>query len=72
MCCMLLVLSKNNVYFNKFKNFLFLATFFIIVISETSLRFSTKSNISLAIYLILPFIIFISTYFVFYRLTKDV
>ena len=72
MCCMLLVLSKNNAYFNKFKNFLFLATFFIIVISETSLRFSTKSNISLSIYLILPFIIFISTYFIFYRLTKDV
>src|SRR6056300_679915 len=72
MCCMLLVLSKNNINFNKFKNFLFLATFFVIVISETSLRFSTKSNISLSIYLTLPFIIFISTYFIFYRLTKDV
>ena len=56
MCCMLLVLSKNNANFNKFKNFLFLITFFIIVISETSLRFSTKSNISLSIYLSLPFI----------------
>ena len=72
MCCMLLIISKNNANFNKFKNFIFLVTFFIIVISETSLRFSTKSNISLSIYLILPFIIFISTYFVFYRLTKDV
>jgi len=71
MCCMLFALSINNIYFNKFKNFIFLSTFFVIVISETSLRFSTKSNISLSIYLILPFVIFFFVYLMFYRLTKD-
>jgi len=71
MCCMLLVLSKNNINFNIFKNFLFLITFFVIIISETSLRFSTESNLSLSMYLILPFIIFFSVYFIFYQLTKN-
>jgi len=72
MCCMLLVFSKNNTNFNKFKNLLFLITFFVIVVSETSLRFSTESELALSMYLILPFIIFFSVYFVFYRLTKNV
>ena len=72
MCCMLFVISKNDARFNKFKNLLFLLTFFIIIISETSLRLSTKSNISLYLYFILPFIIFFSVYLFFYRLTKNV
>jgi lipopolysaccharide export system permease protein len=72
MCCMLLAISKNNAKFSKFKNFLFLIIFFVIVVSETSLRLSTESNLSLIIYLILPFIIFFFVYLIFYKLTKDV
>ena len=72
MCCMLLILSQNNLNFNKFKNFLLLSIFFVLVVSETSLRFSTKTNFSILIYLNLPFVIFFSSYIVFYRLTKDV
>jgi len=71
MCCMLLVLSKNNTKFYIFKNLLFLSIFFVLVLSETSLRFSTESNLSLSMYLILPFIIFFSVYFIFYQLTKN-
>ena len=72
MSCMLLILSKNNNNFNKFRNIIFLAIFFILVISETSLRFSTASNLSFVIYLILPFVIFFFAYFIFYKMVRNV
>lgn len=60
--CLLILKSKENDDFDKFKIFLFIIIFFIIVISELSLRFSTSGQIGLYFFLILPLLTFITIY----------
>ena len=60
--CLLILKSKENDDFNKFKIFLFIIIFFIIVISELSLRFSTSGQFGMFFFLILPLLTFITIY----------
>ena len=60
--CLLILKSKENDDFDKFKIFLFLIIFFVIVISEFSLRFSTSGQLGLFFFLILPLLTFITIY----------
>ena len=60
--CLLILKSKENDDFDKFKIFLFLIIFFVIVISELSLRFSTSGQLGLFFFLILPLLTFITIY----------
>ena len=60
--CLLILKSKENDDFDKFKIFLFIIIFFIIVISELSLRFSTSGQFGMFFFLILPLLIFITIY----------
>ena len=60
--CLLILKSKENDDFDKFKIFLFIIIFFIIVISELSLRFSSSGQIGLYFFLILPLLTFITIY----------
>ena len=61
--CLLILKSKENDDFDKYKIFLFLIIFFVIVISELSLRFSTSGQLGLFFFLILPLLTFITIYF---------
>ena len=56
MCCYLFLTSNKRFKNFSFKRRIFLIIFFILVVSETSLRYSTNSNISLIIYFLTPFI----------------
>ena len=60
--CLLILKSKENDDFDKFKIFLFIIIFFIIVISELSLRFSTSGQFGMFFFLILPLLTFITIY----------
>ena len=60
--CLLILKSKENDDFDKFKIFLFLIIFFVIVISELSLRFSTNGQFGMFFFLILPLLTFITIY----------
>ena len=60
--CLLILKSKENDDFDKFKIFLFLIIFFVIVISELSLRFSSSGQIGLYFFLILPLLTFTTIY----------
>ena len=60
--CLLILKSKENDDFDKFKIFLFLIIFFVIVISELSLRFSTSGQFGMFFFLILPLLTFITIY----------
>ena len=60
--CLLILKSKENDDFDKFKIFLFLIIFFVIVISELSLRFSTSGQMGLFFFLFLPLLTFITIY----------
>lgn len=57
--CFLIILSKNNVGYNKNKIIITLLTFLIIIVSEGSLRYSTTSITATYLYLILPILLFL-------------
>ena len=56
----------------KNRRTIFLITFFILIFSEASLRYSTISTIATFSYLIIPWLMFILVYFLFYKRTKNV
>ena len=71
-CCLLIISSKNKLNYKKIRNLVFIIAFSTLVISEASLRYSVKSNFLTTSYILLPFIIFIFTYFIFYKKVKNV
>ena len=62
MCCLLILKSKESDSYNKFKIFLFIIIFFIIVISEISLRFSASGNTATLFFVLLPILTFLLFY----------
>ncbi len=72
LCCFLIITSKTNIKFNKRRNYIFFIIFFVLVISEASLRYSVSSNFSLILYFMFPWLVFFSSYIIFYRLAKNV
>ena len=70
--CYLFTSGKYNPKFNQVKRYLFLIIFFIILISETSLRYATSSNISLAIYFSTPILLFTFFYILTYQKINNV
>ena len=64
--CYLFTSGKYNPKFDQVKRYLFLTIFFIILISETSLRYATSSNISLTIYFSTPILLFTFFYILTY------
>ena len=72
LCCFLLIYSKNKINYNKNKNFVFVLIFVLLIISEGSLRYSVTTDYSLLIYLMLPWLIFIFAYLIFYRIAQNV
>ena len=65
LCCFLIITSKNNVNYEKNKKIIFLITFFVLIISEGSLRYSTISSSATLLYLVIPWVSFIIIYFLF-------
>ena len=72
LCCFLIVTSKSNTSYEKNKKIIFTLTFILLVLSETSLRYSASSSLSMVIYLIGPWAMFITAYTLFYKRVKNV
>ena len=72
LCCFLITTSHNKINYKKTRNSIFILIFLLLVFSETSLRYSTSSSFSLLIYFILPWIIFLIAYGVFYKKVRNV
>ncbi len=72
MSCFLIIVPKNNSYYQKNRKIIFFITFLIIVFSEASLRYSSVSNLSTFFYITIPWILFITIYLIFYNKTKNV
>ncbi|MBD1174276.1 LptF/LptG family permease [Pelagibacterales bacterium SAG-MED01] len=72
LCCFLVITSKNNINYEKNKKIIFLITFFVLILSEASLRYSTASNLATLLYLITPWIGFAVIYFLFNLRIKNV
>jgi lipopolysaccharide export system permease protein len=65
LCMYLIIYTHVNNKFNTNRKILFLINFILIVISETSLRYSLTSKLSLTVYILLPIVIFYISYFIF-------
>ncbi|MDC2969573.1 LptF/LptG family permease [Candidatus Pelagibacter sp.] len=72
LCCFLLLIPKNNYKYSRNKKIIFLLTFFIIIFSEASLRYSSASLTSTYIYFVIPWISFASIYVFFYKRSQNV
>ena len=72
LCCFLIIVPKNNFLYVRNKRLVFLATFFLIVLSEASLRYSTASNFFTYLYFAIPWLMFILIYLIFYKRAKHV
>lgn len=72
LCCYLIIFPKSNFNYNKYKKIIFLTIFLIIIISESSLRYSTNSIYSLLIYFLLPWLFFIYFYYKLKKIFKNV
>ena len=62
MCSLLIIISKEKKNYNYFRFFLFIAIFFILIISEVSLRYSTNNDTLMMGIISLPLIIFFILY----------
>ena len=62
MCGLIIIRSKENNNYNKLNFFLFLLIFFILIISEISLRFSTSSQVGLLFFTLFPLLLFSALY----------
>ena len=62
LCCLLTLKSKESDNFNKFKFSLISIIFFIIVVSEMSLRYSTKNNYGMIFFISFPIVAFLGVY----------
>ena len=72
LCSFLIIYPKNNINYKKNRRLIFLITFFTLVFSEASLRYSTSSNFATTVYLIVPWIIFTLIYIIFYKRIQNV
>ena len=61
--CILIMTPKSDIFFNRSRNMSFLLGFFLLVLSESLLRYSISSNLMFLFYIITPFLFFFSTYF---------
>ena len=71
-CCFLVLKPKNDIFFNRNRRNVFLFGFLILIVSESSLRYSTSSDLALIFYLTAPWLIFLLTYLFFYNRVKNV
>ena len=62
MCGLIIIRSKENNNYNKLNFFLFLLIFFILIISEISLRFSSGSQVGLLFFTFFPLLLFSALY----------
>jgi len=72
LCCFLIITSKNDVRHSKIRRIIFILTFLLLVLSETTLRYSTSSNLATLIYFLMPWILFTIAYTTFYRMVRNV
>ena len=70
--CFLVIVPRNNINYEKNRKLIFFITFLFLIISEASLRYSTISNLTTLLYLILPWISFFIIYLLFYVRIKNV
>ena len=70
--CFLILYSRNEKNYKTKINLIFIVIFFLLIISEVTMRYAGTSFNYTVLYLSIPIIIFIVGYYLFYRLVKNV
>ena len=70
--CFLIFISKNDVNYKAKKNYLFLTTFLILILSEVFVQYSFQSKIVTYICFSFPIVIFVICYYFFNKIGKNV
>ena len=70
--CFLIIVPKNNYKYERNRKIIFIIIFFVLIISEASLRYSTTSQLSTFLYLLTPILSFAIIYSFFYRGVRNV
>ena len=70
--CFLMIVPYNSKKYKRNKKITFSIIFFVLVLSEASLRYSTTSSIATFLYLTIPLVGFLLFYGFFYRSVKNV
>ena len=68
--CFLIITPKSNFRYERNKKIIFLISFFTLILSEGSLRYSTTSTLATTLYLTIPFLFFLIVYLILYRNVK--
>jgi lipopolysaccharide export system permease protein len=71
-CGFLIIKAKNNIKFKRYNIAVFVVAIFLIVFSEVSMRYVASSKYLTILCLLMPVMIFIISYFIFYKTTKHV
>jgi lipopolysaccharide export system permease protein len=61
-CCLLIIISKENNAYNYLKFFLFIFIMMILIISEISVRYSTYNNFGIYFFILFPILTFLMFY----------
>ncbi len=70
-CCFLIIFPKNSIHYQLQLRLTFLFGFVILLLSESTLRYSAASFLSTAVYILIPLILFVLTYSLFIIKSKN-
>lgn len=71
LCSFLLISGNYKPNYSIVKKYIFLTILFVLIISEASLRYSTKSSFSMIIYFLIPLLLFLSFYISIHKKIKN-
>lgn len=69
MSCFIIILSKENIKYNRYKFIIFISCFLLIILSEISLRYTLIDN-GTKIFVIIPLIFFLLSYVYLFKSVK--
>jgi lipopolysaccharide export system permease protein len=72
LCSFLLISGNYKPNYSNVKKYLFLGILLTLIVSETSLRYSTESSFAMTIYFLTPFLLFFSFYISIHKKVKNV
>mgnify|MGYP006088195081 CR=1 FL=1 len=61
-CCLLIIKSKQNINYERYKIIIFILCFAVVVISEISLRFAASNNLGMLFFFLFPILFFLLVY----------
>jgi len=71
-CCFLIILPKNDLRYIFNRRIIFILAFSVLLVSETTLRYLSSSNITVYLYFIFPCILFFLVYLILIKKLKNV